>query len=297
MAAADTEKVGGFGQRLTVCLQNEIALLNAGFVAGAAGRDFHDEQRSLAAVERDGCDLHRDADHHLAVDLAVGDEIIDHVSGRRDGNGEAEPLYAYGGGGAHLHRVDADDLSVYVDEWAAGVAAVECGIRLNERHCDAVNVYIAVDGRNNAVGQRAAQLHAERIADGVHGIADGQRIGIAKLRSGEVFGGDLDDGKILFFVQSQKAGAVVLACVEYDITLSAARDDMRVCEDITVGRENDARADHGAAVVHGGKHRDGGWIDLLIDLLNTQRLAVRFAVAELDLVGVGQAFDGRFAVV
>ena len=25
-------------------------------------------------------------------------------------------------------------------------------------------------------------------------------------------------------------------------------------EDITVGRENDARADHGAAVVHGGKH-------------------------------------------
>ena len=54
---------------------------------------------------------------------------------------------------------------------------------------------------------------------------------------------------------------------------------------------------HGAAVAHGGKHRDGGWIDLLIDLLNTQRLAVRFAVAELDLVGVGQAFDGRFAVV
>ena len=72
---------------------------------------------------------------------------------------------------------------------------------------------------------------------------------------------------------------------------------MRVCEDITIGRENDARADHGAAVVHGGKHRDGGWIDLLIDLLNTQRLAVRFAVAELDLVGVGQALDGRFAVV
>ena len=36
VAAADTEKVGGFGQRLTVCLQNEIALLNAGFVTSSA---------------------------------------------------------------------------------------------------------------------------------------------------------------------------------------------------------------------------------------------------------------------
>ena len=108
--------------------------------------------------------------------------------------------------------------------------------------------YIAVDGRDDAVGQRAAQLHAERVADGVHRIADGQRVRVAEFRGGKAAGRDLDDGEVLFFVESQKARTVILACVEHDVALRAARDDVGVREDVAVLGEDDAGADHGAAV-------------------------------------------------
>ena len=90
---------------------------------------------------------------------------------------------------------------------------------------------------------------------------------------------------------------MIFTRVEHHVALRAARDDVGIGQDIAVLGEDDARADHGAAVAHAGEHRDGGGVDLLIDLLDAQLLAVRFAVAELDLVGVGQALDGRFAVV
>ena len=72
---------------------------------------------------------------------------------------------------------------------------------------------------------------------------------------------------------------------------------MGVREDEAILGEDDARADHGAAVAIAGEHRDGGGIDFLVDLLDRQRLAVALIVAELDLIGVGQALDSRFAML
>ena len=72
---------------------------------------------------------------------------------------------------------------------------------------------------------------------------------------------------------------------------------MGVREDIAILGEDDAGADHGAAVAVAGEHCDGGGIDFLVDILDRQRLAVAFVVAELDLIGVGQALDGRFAML
>ena len=197
--------------------------------------------------------------------LAVGDQVIDHIGGRGDGNGKAEALHARGGGRAHLHRVDTDDLTVHVDERTAGVAIVERGIRLDERHRHAVDVHVAVDGGDDAVGQRAAQLHAERVADGKHRIADGQRVRVAEFRGA---GRDLDDGEVLFFVEPQKARTVILTRVEHDVALRAARDDVGVREDVAILGEDDAGADHGAAVAVAGEHCDGGGIDFLVDLLD-----------------------------
>ena len=229
--------------------------------------------------------------------LAVGNQVIDHIRSRGDGNGKAEALHARGGGRAHLHRVDTDDLSVHIDERAAGVAVVERGVRLNERHRHAVDVHVAVDGGDDAVGQCAAQLHAERVANGVHRIADRQRVRVAEFRGGKAAGRDLDDGEVLFFVEPQKARTVILTRVEHDVALRAARDDVGVREDEAILGEDDARADHGAAVAIAGEHRDGGGIDFLVNFLDRQRLAVALVVAELDLIGVGQALDGRFAML
>ena len=72
---------------------------------------------------------------------------------------------------------------------------------------------------------------------------------------------------------------------------------MGVREDEAILGEDDARADHGAAVAVAGEHRDGGGIDFLVNFLDRQRLAVALVVAELDLIGVGQALDGRFAML
>ena len=72
---------------------------------------------------------------------------------------------------------------------------------------------------------------------------------------------------------------------------------MGVREDEAILGEDDARADHGAAVAIAREHRDGGGIDFLVNFLDRQRLAVALVVAELDLIGVGQALDGRFAML
>ena len=72
---------------------------------------------------------------------------------------------------------------------------------------------------------------------------------------------------------------------------------MSVRKNKAVLGEDDAGADHGAAVALAGKHRDGGGVDLLVNFLNAQLLAVALVVAELDLIGVGQTLDGRFAAV
>ena len=50
MAAADTQKVGGLCQRFAVGRYDKVTLLDAGLVAGAAGRDVHHAQSGLAAI-------------------------------------------------------------------------------------------------------------------------------------------------------------------------------------------------------------------------------------------------------
>lgn len=122
---------------------------------------------------------------------------------------------------------------------------VERGVGLDERHGHAVHIDVAVDGGHDAVGQRTAQLHAERVADGKHRIADGQRVRVAEFRGGKAAGRDLDDGEVLFFVEPQKARTVILTRVEHDVALRAARDDVGVREDVAILGEDDAGADHG----------------------------------------------------
>ena len=91
----------------------------------------------------------------------------------------------------YLHHVDADDLPVLVDERAAGVAVVERGVGLDERHGHAVHIDVAVDGGHDAVGQRAAQLHATRVADGVDRVAEE----VYKRQGGEQMVRDVQEEK------------------------------------------------------------------------------------------------------
>ena len=109
---------------------------------------------------------------------------------------ETKPLCRCGIIAAELHRVDADDLPVAVDQRAAGVAVVERGIRLDQRHRPVVDLKVAVDRGDDAARHRAAQLRAERIADGDDAVAHGQFARIAELRGLQVRRVHLQHGKV-----------------------------------------------------------------------------------------------------
>ena len=230
------------------------------------------------------------------MDLAVGDQVIDHIGGGGDGDREAETLHARRGGRAHLHRVDANDLTVHIDERTAGVAVVERGVRLDQRHRHAVDIDVAVDGGDDAVGQRAAQIDAERVADGIDRVADRERVGIAELRGGKPVSVHLDDGKVLLLIEADELRLIALAADEHDIALRPADDHMGVGENIAVLREDHAGADHRAAVRQRRHHRHGAGIDPFIDLLNGQLRSVRLLIAQLRAVAVGVGRNARFTL-
>ena len=121
--------------------------------------------------------------------IALGDDLIHDFLHLGAGNGEAKPLNTGSvGESADFDGVDADDLTVAVDERPAGIAGVQGGVGLNQGHGAAVDLHIPVDGGDDAVGIGAPEFHPQRIADGHHRIAYPQGFGIAELGGGQVLG-------------------------------------------------------------------------------------------------------------
>ena len=124
--------------------------------------------------------------HGLDVDaepaaprLAVLAQLVDDRLGQRRGDGEAD---ADGAAGRRVDRgVDADDLAGQVEHRAAGIAAVDRRVGLEEVVIGA-GVDVARARRDDAGGDRAAE--AERIADRQHPVADPRLVGIAELHDG-----------------------------------------------------------------------------------------------------------------
>ena len=145
----------------SVELSDDVALLEAGVGGGAVGGDLGDDgSGSVLEIEEVGVVggdvVHADAE--IAVlDLAVGDDLLRHVAGGAGvGDGESGAGEGAGVGGDEI--VDADELTVSVDEGAAGVAGVD-GWRRRSDASDAsggAGVFavgvVAVDGGDDAAG-------------------------------------------------------------------------------------------------------------------------------------------------
>ena len=156
---------------------DDIALRDAlgrRVTAGVDARDVNALRQTVIDAVGGRERLAVDADGGTAGDIALLDQLVDDGLGRIDRDGEADALDRRGRGieVAHLHRIDADDLPVAVDERPAGIAVIERGIGLDQVHRAVVDCQIAVDGRDDAVGHRAAQRHAQRVADGDNAVAD-----------------------------------------------------------------------------------------------------------------------------
>ena len=183
--------------------------------------------------------------------LAV-DNLVGNVLGVVNRNGKA---HARAGARIALDkRVDTHQLTVVVDERAAGVARVDGGIGLNHVGIDGIAAggahgRGAIQRRHNARGD--GLLVAERRADRHDPLAHVELGGITNLDRRELGGVgvlELDDGEVARGVVAHELGLVGGAVVHGHHVLVVAVDHVVVGEDVALGIEHNARTDAARAI-------------------------------------------------
>ena len=189
-----------------------------------------------------GNGLHGDAEHGTLdgaeVDQ-VGGDALDDV--HRDGEGIAGVGAGLGDDGG----VDAHQLALLVHEGAAGVAGIHGRIGLDEgfnlEFAAAVGHGTALGG-DDAGGDGASELLAERGADGEDPLAQAELVAVAHRDGGKVLGVDLDDGDVRGRVGADDGGVELLVVVRGHRDLGGAGDDVVVGDDVAVRPDDDAGA-------------------------------------------------------
>ena len=216
-------------------------------MAGLSGHHVGDE-RAVRVVEADGggdlgghrLDLHAEP---AALDLAAVPELGDHgLDGvRRDGEAHAHR--------AAVRRVDGrvhpDHLALEVEQRAAGVAAVDRGVGLDEVDVRAGGD-VAGHGRDDAAGDGAAE--AEGVADGDHVLADAHRVAVAEHQLGQAGGVDLEQREVGLRVGADDLGVELAVVGEADLHLFGVVDHVVVGDDVAVVLQDEARAQRHAVL-------------------------------------------------
>ena len=120
---------------MAVDLEDDVAGLDAGLVAGAVAFD-HPDQRAVRAIESERIGelcidfLNRHADA-AACDLAVRDQLILHIAGNIDRHRERQAHVA--ARAAVDLRIDADDFALEIEQRTTGIAGVHRDVGLDER--------------------------------------------------------------------------------------------------------------------------------------------------------------------
>src|SRR6266700_7381199 len=107
-------------------LHDPVPAANSCGSSRAAGSyEFHQQaflNRQIQRFAEPSVDRQRLHAEKSAVHAAVGDEVVGDILCRVDGNGEAD---ARGGAAGRVDRgINSDHITVRIDEWAAGIAAV-----------------------------------------------------------------------------------------------------------------------------------------------------------------------------
>ena len=183
-----------------------------------------------------GQGLAGDAERGPPGDIALGDDLIHDILDLGAGNGEAQAFHAgVVGEGADLHGIDADDLTVAVDERPAGVAGIQGGIGLDQGHGAAVHVHVPVDGGDDAVGIGAPEGGAQGITDGDHRVAHPQCGGISKLGGGQIVAVDAQHRQIRNVVTANQPGREAAVIGELHGNCVGILHHMGIGHDISVG--------------------------------------------------------------
>ena len=239
----------------------------------------------------------QDADaQHRAGHSAVFDQLLGNVHSGVDGDGKADAL---GLAVAALGVDHADQLTVCVEQTAAGVARADGCIGLDQGHIVIFHGDLTVQGADDALGNGVGQ-GAQRVAHSHGGLTDSQLIAVADDCRGQAGGIDLQHGNIGSRVDADNGGVIALvAAVELDLHAGSAADHMGAGEDVAILADDDAgtgtalhivAAKPGLAAAHllggDGHHTGGGHSS---DLLHGHRGAI--GAAGVRGIGAGVALD------
>ena len=170
-------------------------------------------------------------------------QIINHTQRVVDRNCKADALDARAGrrGAGVLCARDANHIAVHVKQRTAGVAGVDCHIRLQHVDGLSVSVDLAVERAHNARRHGKGQL-AERIADGNDFFADLNLIGVTDGHSLQACRVDLQKRHVVHFVGADDFRVILFAVIELDSHACRALDHVVVGHNVAVGGEDKAAA-------------------------------------------------------
>ena len=174
-----------------------------------------------------------------APGLAMVADLLEHRAGERGRDGKADADAA--AGRREDRRVDADDLAGHVEQRAAGVAAVDRRVGLEEFVVGSL-IDVAGAGGQDAGGDGPAE--AERIADRHHPVADPQGVGVAEAGGGQrLVGLDAQQRQIGQRIGADQFGLKDGVVVERHLDLVGVGHDMVVGDDQTAGIDDEAGAE------------------------------------------------------
>ena len=232
--------------RLVLEPEDDVAGLQPGRCGGRAGDDLG-HQRAARGVELRGPTPlgghRRDGDaqvaaHDLAVLLELAQDVLGEVHGDREPDTDGAARLREDGG------VDAHERAPRVHERTARVARVHRGVGLDE-----VVVRATADeallGADDAAGHRL--LQTERVADGHHGLAHLEAVGVAERKRGQVAPLDLQQRDVGARVEPDDLRLVLAMVAQPYHDLVGVGDDVDVGDDVAVWRSDHARAEALAA--------------------------------------------------
>ena len=170
-------------------------------------------------------------------------QIINHTQRVVDRNCKADAFDARTGrrGAGVLCACDADDVAVHVKQRSAGVAGVDCHIRLQHVDGLAVGVDLAVERAHNACRHRKSQL-AQGVADGNDLFADFDLVGVADghgLKAGCV---NFQKCNVVHFVGADDFRVILVAVIKLHGHARCALDHVVVGHNVAVRGEDEAAA-------------------------------------------------------
>src|SRR5439155_13499681 len=171
-----------------------------------------------------------------ATDPSILDQPARDILGGVDGDGETNALR-----GQNHHRIHADDFAARVDERPAGVARIQCRVRLDDvvHQPAGIGTERPPKGADHSGSDRA--FETVRIANGDGELADADVLRFTQARGGEVGRVNAEDGEVGVRILANQLRVGPSAIAEDHFDSVGAVNDVAVGQNKSVGTDDEAR--------------------------------------------------------